>query len=60
MPLRRKVLLEVKENKKILEGTGNPILNRTRDKPILLFKRTEEECELDDRQTYLLLRRKNN
>lgn len=40
MPLRRKGIVEVKENKKNLVGIGNPILNRKRrDKLLQLFKR---------------------
>lgn len=44
MPLRCKRLIGVKENKKTLQVTGNPIRQETRDKPISLLKGLYDYC----------------
>lgn len=53
--LRRKVILMVKENQKILEATTNPSVSRKNGYIYNSFQKTGNEHELGDRRTQLLL-----
>lgn len=53
-PLTHRRVLGVNENKNTLGGSGNPVLNRQQGINHYCSK-TVEECDMDDRHTYILL-----